>query len=110
MNQAEFETLLKRQLPEDEKTRRADFVIETHSMEATRRNVRDIVARIGRGKMATEIVIDTETTGLKPEEGHRIVEVGMVEIEGFGRTGRSLHTATSILNDQCRRRRTASTD
>lgn len=41
--------------------------------------------------MATEIVVDTETTGLKPEEGHRIVEVGMVEIEGFGRTGRSLH-------------------
>ena len=41
--------------------------------------------------MATEIVIDTETTGLKPEEGHRIVEIGMVEIEGFGRTGRSFH-------------------
>ena len=41
--------------------------------------------------MAAEIVIDTETTGLKPEEGHRIVEIGMVEIKGFGRTGRSLH-------------------
>ncbi|MCE2524186.1 MAG: DNA polymerase III subunit epsilon [Rhodobacteraceae bacterium] len=41
--------------------------------------------------MATEIVVDTETTGLVPKEGHRIVEIGMVEIEGFTRTGRVFH-------------------
>ena len=27
-----------------------------------------------------EVVVDTETTGLKPEEGHRIVDIGCVEL------------------------------
>ncbi len=26
------------------------------------------------------IVLDTETTGIRPEEGHRIIEVGAVQI------------------------------
>ncbi|MDI9314338.1 MAG: DNA polymerase III subunit epsilon [Hydrotalea sp.] len=29
------------------------------------------------------VVLDTETTGFKPEEGHRIVEIGAVELHGF---------------------------
>ncbi len=29
------------------------------------------------------VVLDTETTGFKPEEGHRIIEIGAVELEGF---------------------------
>ena len=41
--------------------------------------------------METEVVVDTETTGLKVNEGHRIVEVGIVEIRGYSRTGRSFH-------------------
>ncbi len=36
----------------------------------------------------TEIVIDTETTGLEVADGHRIIEVGIVEVKGFNRTGR----------------------
>ena len=31
-------------------------------------------------KMERLIVLDTETTGIKPSEGHRIIEVGAVEI------------------------------
>jgi DNA polymerase-3 subunit epsilon len=38
-----------------------------------------------------EIVLDTETTGLDPKEGHRIVEVGAVELIGRVPTGRSFH-------------------
>ena len=38
------------------------------------------------------IALDTETTGLKPEEGHRIVEVACVEIVGRAITERSFHT------------------
>lgn len=38
-----------------------------------------------------EIVLDTETTGFKPEEGHRIVEVGCVELINHVATGQSFH-------------------
>ncbi|ARN81332.1 DNA polymerase III subunit epsilon [Methylocystis bryophila] len=38
-----------------------------------------------------EIVLDTETTGLNPAEGHRIVEIGLVEIANLIPTGRSFH-------------------
>jgi DNA polymerase III subunit epsilon len=38
-----------------------------------------------------EIVLDTETTGLDPAEGHRIVEVGAVELVNLMPTGRTWH-------------------
>jgi len=39
-----------------------------------------------------EIILDTETTGLTPEEGHRIVEIGALEIINRMPTGKSFHT------------------
>jgi DNA polymerase-3 subunit epsilon len=42
--------------------------------------------------MKREIVLDTETTGLDPFSGHRIVEIGCVELIGGLRTGASFHT------------------
>jgi DNA polymerase-3 subunit epsilon len=38
-----------------------------------------------------EIVLDTETTGFEPSEGHRIVEIGAVELENHIPTGRTFH-------------------
>ncbi len=38
-----------------------------------------------------EIVMDTETTGLDPAEGHRIVEIGAVELLNHLPTGRVYH-------------------
>ena len=38
-----------------------------------------------------EIVLDTETTGLEPGEGHRIVEIGAVELFNHMPTGRRFH-------------------
>ena len=38
-----------------------------------------------------EIVLDTETTGLDPENGHRIVEIGAVALANHVTTGRVLH-------------------
>jgi DNA polymerase-3 subunit epsilon len=38
-----------------------------------------------------EIVLDTETTGLDPKEGHRVVEIGAVELINHLPTGRVFH-------------------
>lgn len=38
-----------------------------------------------------EIVLDTETTGFEPSEGHRIVEIGAIELFNHMPTGRSYH-------------------
>lgn len=39
-----------------------------------------------------EIVLDTETTGLDPADGHRIIEIGCVELINYIPTGRVYHT------------------
>ena len=36
-----------------------------------------------------QVVLDTETTGLDPTQGHRIIEIGCVEIEDRKLTGRN---------------------
>ena len=38
-----------------------------------------------------QIVLDTETTGLDPRSGHRIIEVACIEMENRRFTGRHLH-------------------
>ncbi len=38
-----------------------------------------------------QIVLDTETTGLSPKEGHRMIEVGCLELVNRQLTGRKLH-------------------
>jgi DNA polymerase-3 subunit epsilon len=38
-----------------------------------------------------EIVLDTETTGLDPDEGHRIVEIACIELLHHVPTGRKFH-------------------
>ncbi len=40
--------------------------------------------------MMREIVFDTETTGFEPSDGHRIVEIGCVELVDHFPTGRTL--------------------
>ncbi|ACR12681.1 DNA polymerase III, epsilon subunit [Teredinibacter turnerae T7901] len=38
-----------------------------------------------------QIVLDTETTGLEPEQGHRIIEIGCVELFNRKLTGKHFH-------------------
>jgi DNA polymerase-3 subunit epsilon len=38
-----------------------------------------------------EVVLDTETTGLSPDDGDRIVEIGCLELENHVATGRTYH-------------------
>ncbi|HEY8594151.1 MAG TPA: DNA polymerase III subunit epsilon [Devosiaceae bacterium] len=47
--------------------------------------------------MKREIVLDTETTGLSPAEGHRVVEIGCLELINHIPTGRNFHV---YLNPQ----------
>ena len=41
--------------------------------------------------MERDIILDTETTGLKPSDGHRLVEIGCVEMINRAPTGRTFH-------------------
>ncbi|NGP52445.1 DNA polymerase III subunit epsilon [Thioalkalivibrio sp. XN8] len=41
--------------------------------------------------MTRQIVLDTETTGLEPAEGHRIIEIGCLELVNRRLTGRKFH-------------------
>lgn len=44
-----------------------------------------------------QIVLDTETTGLDPAQGHRVIEIGAVELIGRKLTGNTFHV---YLNPQ----------
>lgn len=44
-----------------------------------------------------EIVLDTETTGLEPSQGHRVIEIGCLELSNRTPTGARYHT---YLNPQ----------
>ena len=41
--------------------------------------------------MTRELVLDTETTGLDHEDGHRIIEIGIIELENHLPTGNYFH-------------------
>jgi DNA polymerase-3 subunit epsilon len=41
--------------------------------------------------VSRQIVLDTETTGLEPEQGHRIIEIGCVEMVERRLTGNNFH-------------------
>ncbi|MFK7862903.1 MAG: DNA polymerase III subunit epsilon [Pseudohongiellaceae bacterium] len=38
-----------------------------------------------------QVVLDTETTGLDPKQGHRVIEIGCVEIDNRKLTGKHFH-------------------
>lgn len=46
-----------------------------------------------------EIILDTETTGLDPKDGHRIIEIAGVEIINKVRTGKFFHAYVNPLRD-----------
>jgi DNA polymerase-3 subunit epsilon len=46
-----------------------------------------------------EIVLDTETTGLDPADGHRIVEICCIELESHIPTGKTFHTLVQPERD-----------
>ena len=49
--------------------------------------------------MTREIILDTETTGFEPSEGHRLVEIGCIELVNHLPTGRVFQTYLNPLRD-----------
>jgi DNA polymerase-3 subunit epsilon len=46
-----------------------------------------------------QVVLDTETTGLEPAQGHRIIEIGCVELVDRKLTGRHYHQYINPVRD-----------
>ncbi|MCX7931377.1 MAG: DNA polymerase III subunit epsilon [Rhodovarius sp.] len=46
-----------------------------------------------------EVVLDTETTGIDPAEGHRVIEVAAIELVNLLPTGRHFHTLINPERD-----------
>ena len=42
------------------------------------------------GFLGRQVILDTETTALEPQLGHRIIEIGCIELVNRRRTGRRL--------------------
>ncbi len=49
--------------------------------------------------MSREVVLDTETTGLDPADGHRLVEIGCLELINHLPTGKIFHTYLNPMRD-----------
>ena len=46
-----------------------------------------------------EVVLDTETTGLNPEKGDKIIEIGAIELMNHIPTGNSFHSYLNPMID-----------
>ena len=46
-----------------------------------------------------QLTLDTETTGLLPEKGHRVIEIGVVEIVKRQITNNNFHTFCNPKRD-----------
>lgn len=49
--------------------------------------------------MTREIILDTETTGFEPEEGHRLVEIGCLELVNHLPTGKTFQAYFNPLRE-----------
>jgi DNA polymerase III subunit epsilon len=45
----------------------------------------------GDKQVSRQIILDTETTGLEPSQGHRVIEIGCVELVNRRKTGKTFH-------------------
>ena len=96
MTEEKFNSILAQQMSDLEKRRRSHFIIDTGGTHDRTRSQVGQLLRVSRGWrdagiVMREIVLDTETTGLNPLDGHRVLEIGAVEIVHQVLTGRVFH-------------------
>ena len=90
MSTADVAAVIARQMPDAEKRRRADVVVRTGlSRHHAQRRLR--AADQGAAGMSRSVLFDTETTGLDPAQGDRVIEVAVLELMNDLPTGRHFH-------------------
>ncbi|KAJ6644947.1 UDP-N-acetylglucosamine--N-acetylmuramyl-(pentapeptide) pyrophosphoryl-undecaprenol N-acetylglucosamine transferase [Pseudolycoriella hygida] len=78
------------QLPQKIKMEKADFIINTDvEQKDLDKQIHQLIDHLI--KKSKEIILDTETTGLEPRDGHRIVEIGAIEMVNKVLTGKHFH-------------------
>ena len=100
MTAERLDTLLARQMSDADKRARAHFVVDSsRSFDSARAQVRGILRAVAvpagranqlKNSAMREIVFDTETTGLDPFTGDRLVEIGCIELVNGFLTGQTL--------------------
>ena len=108
MTEEKFAAILARQLPDAEKRKRADFIVDSgQGLRHARGQVRHIIDALSQGdsSLMREIILDTETTGIDPAKGHRIVEIGAVELDQSHSERQGAFMPISIPSATCRPRR-----
>ena len=110
MTEAKLAAILNQQIPDarqatargfrDPDRRRPHAVVASHPRHrhnprrwtgagpAPSRGVPSPAVEAQRASACAEVALDTETTGLDPDDGHRIVEIGCVELDDHVPTGR----------------------
>jgi dephospho-CoA kinase len=92
MTEAMLETILARQMPDAEKRARPITSSPRPPLKWRRGRSRMCWPTFAAGSPPMrEIVLDTETTGFEPAEGHRLVEIGAIELFNHLPTGRTWH-------------------
>ena len=69
--------------------KKSNFIIKN---DFTRKTINNNINKIlQKFKSMKEIVLDTETTGISVKDGHRIVEIGCIEMENLIPTKNKFH-------------------
>ena len=97
MSDADIEAVIARQMPDAAKRRRADVVIKTGLSRYT--SLKALTELSERSSREWRLLFDTETTGLEPDLGHRVIEVAALELMNDLPTGRRFHALVDPERD-----------
>ena len=98
MSKDDVEAVIARQMPDAEKRRRADVVIRT-GLSRNHTLAQSAPLHPGTARMIRTVLFDTETTGLDPLNGDRVIEVAALELINDLPTGKHFHALIDPQRD-----------